>query len=163
MQEVGPVLWGLPAVLPQWRHLVDLGFELVDSAVLIAALARVRLTTMPRWEPSSRLLETERWVNSVPLESERSPGDQAWRRELTALAMGLGSRLIAEAANVTALPVQVAISLQSGPGGFPDPELDFATGAMHTYCLREAQDDLASRLEGFTQPVMTMTSQPVDR
>ena len=58
---------------------------------------------------------------------------------------------------MTELPMQVTISLQSAEGE-ADPDIDFATGALHVYVVREARDDAAADLNQHGQPILVMTT-----
>jgi hypothetical protein len=62
------------------------------------------------------------------------------------------------APDITGLPVQATVSLQSAPGK-EDPETDHASGALHLYCVRTSADDSSSSVDQFDQPVLVVTVQ----
>lgn len=99
---------------------------------------------------------TERWSNKVHLESQLPPSDPAWRSELVAWGVTVIERLLRLTPDITGLPIQATLSLQSAPGK-EDPEADHASGALHLYCVRTSADDASSIVDQFDQPVLVVT------
>ena len=100
----------------------------------------------------------ERWSNTVHLESQLPPSDPAWRSELVAWGVMVAQRLLSMAPDITGLPVQATVSLQSAPGK-EDPEADYSVGALHLYCVRTSAADSSSSVDQFDQPVLVLTVQ----
>lgn len=101
--------------------------------------------------------ESERWVNTIHLDTQTPASDPSWRIELLRHGLTVARRLLPQAITLTRLPVQIVVSLQSAPDGV-DPEIDFATGAVHLALIRAAREDFAARIEDAQQPVMAMTA-----
>ncbi len=101
--------------------------------------------------------EAERWVNKIHLGSDKPPDDPSWRVELLGFGLKLARRLLAHADGLTTLPVQVTVSLQSAEGS-ADPDIDFATGALHLYLVRSTRDDAGQVVEDYAQPLAVLTS-----
>jgi hypothetical protein len=101
--------------------------------------------------------DAEGWVNKLHLDTETPPSDPTWRAELLRQGLAVTKRLMPKAVALTELPVQIVISVQSGPDSI-DPDCDFATGALHLRLVRCAQDDMAVRVGGFAQPVLILTA-----
>jgi hypothetical protein len=97
--------------------------------------------------------EAERWVNKIHLDTATPSTDDRWRAELLATGLELARRLLSEATALTDLPVQAILGLQSSADDV-DPEIDFATGSLHVYVVRSADDDLTASIEGFAQPCL---------
>jgi len=101
--------------------------------------------------------DAEGWVNKLHLDTETPPSDPTWRVELLRQGLAVAKRLMPKAAALTELPVQIVISLQSGPDNI-DPECDFAAGALYLRLVRCAQDDQAVGLDRGIQPVLVLTA-----
>jgi hypothetical protein len=110
----------------------------------------------PQMEGADGAAET--WVNDVHLDTDTLASDPSWRVELLEQGLCLAHSLLPEATRLRALPVQALISLQSALG-HADPEIDFACGTVNFYAIREPHDDLSHDIEGFAQPVLTLTAQ----
>lgn len=121
-------------------------------------LAHGELRTRP-W-PSDDMddWEAERWINKIYLDTDTPADDPSWRAELLGQGLFVARSLLAEATKLTSLPVQAIIGLQSALG-CADPEIDAACGSIHFYVIREPRDDASLRIEGFDQPVLTLTAQ----
>lgn len=103
--------------------------------------------------------EAERWVNKIHLDTSTPPDDESWRPELLGVGLTLARRLLPRARQLTDLPVQAIVSLQSSKQDV-DPDIDYATGAIHLYLIRAEHDDLAPGIEGNAQPCLTLTDRP---
>lgn len=101
--------------------------------------------------------EAERWMNKIHLDTHTPPSDPSWRVELLRQGLAVARRLLPQAIALTQLPVQVVVSLQSAPDR-SDPDIDFATGAVHLALVRSAHDDLASHIGNFAQPILAATA-----
>jgi hypothetical protein len=100
--------------------------------------------------------EAERWVNKVHLDTATPASDTTWRAEVVNMGLVLANRLLPQASTLVALPVQAILSLQSAATDV-DPEIDFATGALHFYAIRSPSDDLSATIDNFAQPCLTLT------
>lgn len=98
----------------------------------------------------------EAWSNKIYLDSTLPESDPAWRTELAGWGVAVAQTLLCSARDLFDLPVQARVSLQSAPGE-EDPETDFASGALHLYCIRSRSDDDWSQLQHWTQPVLVLT------
>lgn len=98
----------------------------------------------------------EAWSNKIYLDSTLPASDPAWRTELAGWGVAVAQTLLCSARDLFDLPVQAHVSLQSAPGE-EDPETDFASGALHLYCIRSRSDDDWSQLQHWTQPVLVLT------
>jgi hypothetical protein len=92
----------------------------------------------------------------VFLSSQLPASDPAWRSEVVAWGVAVAERLLTMASDITDLPVQATVSLQSAPGQ-EDPEADYAVGAVHLYCVRARADDSSFMVDQIDQPVLVMT------
>lgn len=99
----------------------------------------------------------ELWLNTVHLESRLPVSDPGWRAEVATWGVALATCLLDSAAVVTDLPVQATISLQSALVD-EDPEIDFAVGALHLYCVRTGADDASTDVNRYRQPVLVLTA-----
>jgi hypothetical protein len=96
-------------------------------------------------------------VNKIHFDSTKSADDTRWRSELLGYGLQLARRLLAQASALTSLPVQAIVSLQSAEGE-ADPDIDFATGAVHISVIRSPADDSAPAIEANSQPTLTLTT-----
>lgn len=103
------------------------------------------------------MITQPRWSNEVLLKSTLAANDPQWRHQVVAWGAAFAEHLLRSPAGV-GLPVQVTVSLQSGPGK-EDPEADHATGTFHLYCVRNIADDVSSHVDQIQQPVMVLTAQ----
>jgi hypothetical protein len=140
------------ALPPEFGDIVRGGFVRSGERLF---LARPRTKTPPPVKFDA--FDAEGWVNKLFLDTGTPPFVLSWRAELLRNGLAVAKRLMPKAVALTELPVQIVISLQSGPDNV-DPERDFATGALHLRLVRCAQDDLAVGLNEDNQPVLVLTA-----
>lgn len=128
----------------------------VPNRIYLKAYAAARHPVPPSLDDD---WSAERWVNNIALDSNLEPSDPAWRPQLVAWGLVIVGGLLPQAAALCSdgRAMQAAISLQSAAGR-AEPDLDFATGALHIYSVRSPADDLSIGLEQDDQPCMTITT-----
>lgn len=140
------------AAWPDLQMVIDAGWFVWGECLFLAAY-RSSTSHAPRdtWG-------AERFVNKVSLHSSREATDPARRAELGEQGISLALALLRLAGpHSDGRAMQATVSLQSASAAMADPEIDFATGAVHIYVLREPHDYVRPLLEGYRQPVAALT------
>ena len=155
MQPILDQVTDVPVTLPPELDRVRRGGVFVaDGRLLLREFAAARLPAPDSMDDWS----AERWVNDVAIDSALHAAIAGWRTQILGYGLTLAVSLLTAVDALHGSPrAQVSISLQSAQGR-ADPDIDFATGALHLYGLRAPADDARSGLEDFAQPVAILTA-----
>ena len=148
--DLGLAAASLPAEL---RRIAAGGVAILGDRVYQRESWPLRAATaeqMDRWA-------AERWVNDTQLRIPPAATSASWRAQLLGWGLAVSLTLLSDAGQRRCpFDLQAIVSLQSAPGR-DDPDNPFGIGAMNLYSVQDAGDDLATGIEGFEEPVATLT------
>ncbi len=135
------------------RTVAASGVAILGDRVYLREHWALRATTaepMDRWT-------AERWVNDTQLRIPPASSGASGRSQLLGWGVVVSLSLFDDARQRHCpFDLQAIVSLQSVPGQ-ADPENPFELGAMNLYTVQGAGDDLATDIERFQEPVVTLT------